>query len=190
MFYSFLSRPGIAKLTTIVLLGAQMLGWINLARAEGSSFTPPLPPPKSLYAVRRALREFDRFLDHHPLLEDQLRLDPALVTNQAFLSKTPELREFLGTNPRVDDGLNAYPQYFLNRGLLRQASAPVPFRELAPFKDLFQQDPKLKQELTENLELIRDSNYWESHVALRECILQHPALARVFLNASVPPESK
>jgi hypothetical protein len=190
MLYSFLSRPVIAKLMTVVLVGAQMLGWITLARADEPLSAPPPPPPKSLYAVRRALREFDRFLDHHPLLENQLRLDPELVTNQAFLTKTPELREFLSANPKVGEGLNAYPQYFLYRGLLRQASAPVSFRELAPFKDLFQQDPKLKQELIENPELIRDPVYRGSHVALRDCLLQHPALARVFLTAQATTESK
>ena len=76
MFYSFLSRPLIARLTMTVLLGAQMLGLITLARAQEPLPTPVPSPPKSLFTVRRALREFDRFLDHHPLLEDQLRLDP------------------------------------------------------------------------------------------------------------------
>jgi hypothetical protein len=190
MFHSFLSRPVVAKLTMAVLFGAQMLGWITLARAEESSPAPAPFPPKSLSAVRRALREFDRFLDHHPLLEDQLRLDPDLIADQAFLAKTPELRDFLSMNPNVGEGLKAYPRYFLNRGLLRQASAPVSFRELAAFKDLFQQQPELQRELTENPELIRDRAYRESHAALRDCLLQHPALARVFITESVSSDPK
>jgi hypothetical protein len=174
----------------IILIGAQMLGWISLAKAEAFSPAPAPLPPKSLFTVRRALREFDRFLDHHPLLEDKLRLDPGLVVDQSFLSKTPELRDFLRRNPALAEGLKAYPRYFLNRGLLRQASAPVSFRDLAPLKDLFQEQPKLQQELTENPELIRDPIYRESHIALRDCLIQHPALARVFITASVLSKSK
>jgi len=190
MFYSFPSRPLIARLSMTILIAASMFGWISLARAE--AFSPTRVPllPKSLFTVRRALREFDRFLDHHPLLEDQLRLDPGLVTDSAFLSRTTELRDFLRENPAVTEGLKAYPRYFLNRSLLRQASAPVSFRDLAPLKDLFQVQPKLQQELNNNPELIRDPAYRESHIALRDCLVQHPALARVFITASVLSKSK
>jgi hypothetical protein len=175
-----------------VFMAVQILGWITYAHAgepAGSTAPPTTPPlPISRPAVRRALREFDRFLDHHPLLEDQLRVNPQLSTNQAFLKENPELRDFLRANPKVAEGLKIYPRYFLNRALLRQASAPVSFRELALFRDLFQQQPKLEQELTENPELIRDPVFLESHPALRDFLVQHPVLARVFLPPSVPPE--
>jgi hypothetical protein len=100
------------------------------------------------------------------------------------------LSDFLRANPNVAEGLKTYPRYFLNRALMRQASAPVSFRELAPFKDLFPEQPKLEQELAENPELIRDPAFLESHAALRDFLVQHPVLARVFLPPSVPPESK
>ena len=190
MFYSCLSRPLIARLTMTILIAAQMLGWINLAGAQAFSPTQVPLMPKALFTVRRALREFDRFLDHHPLLEDQLRLDPRLVADRFFLSRTPELRDFLEGNPSVIEGLKTYPRYFLNRSLLRQASAPVSFRDLAPLKELFQGQPELQQELNSNPELIRDPTYRESHIALRDCLVQHPALARVFITASVLSKSK
>ena len=184
----------VLKLSVAVFMAAQMLGWVTCAQALGVSGAPapsPAPPlPNSLPAVRRALREFDRFLDHHPLLEDQLRLDPSLTANKAFLKKNPELRDFLRANPNVVEGLKVYPRYFLNRALLRQASAPLPFAEFAPLRDLFLQQPKLEQELTANPESIRDPVFLESHAALRDCLVQHAALARVFLPPSVPPEAK
>jgi hypothetical protein len=191
---SILFRLPIMKLTVALLTAAQMLGWISYAQASESPGStappPPPPPPDSRSAMREALREFDRFLDHHPVLEDQLRLDPQLIASRAFAEKNPGLRDFLRANPNASEGVKLYPRYFLYRALLRQASAPVPFKELAPFRELFQQQPKLEQELTENPELIRDPAFLESHPALRDCLIQHPALARVFLPPSIPQESK
>jgi hypothetical protein len=184
----------IGKLTLAVLLAAQMPGWGTSVRASEpvGSATPPTAPPltDSRPAVRRALREFDRFLDHHPLLEDRLRLDLQLAANQAFLEQNPELSDFLRANPNVAEGLKTYPRYFLNRALMRQASAPVSFRELAPFKDLFQEQPKLEQELKENPDSIRDPVFLESHPALRDFLVQHAALGQVFLPSFLPLESK
>lgn len=178
----------------IVLLAAQMLGGAVYTRADepaGSTAPSTTPPPAtSPPEVRRALREFDRFLDHHPLLEDQLRLNPPLSVNKQFLESNPELRNFLGANPKIAEGLTIYPRYYLNRALLRQASAPVSFRELGALKDLFQQQPKLEQELTVNPEAIRNPAFLEAHPALRDFLVQHPALARVFLPPPVPSESK
>jgi hypothetical protein len=173
---------------------AQMLGWITIARADQSGGAAPPPttaaPANALPTVRRALREFDRFLDHHPLLEDQLRLDSKLTVNKIFLEKNPELSEFLRGNPSVAEGLKIYPRYYLYRALLRQADAPVPFRELAPLKELFQQEPKLEQELIQTPESIRDPVFLKTHPTLRDCLVQHPALAQVFIPLSVPQESK
>ena len=184
MLPSILFRATTAKLTMAVFMAAQVLGWITYAQAgePAPSATPPsAPPANSLTAVRRALREFDRFLDHHPLMEDRLRLNPQLTVNSDFLGKNPELRDFLRANPNVSEGLKAYPRYFLNRALLRQASAPLAFAEFAPLRDLFQQQPKLERELEQNPESIRNPLFLESHPALRDVLEQHESLARVFL---------
>jgi hypothetical protein len=176
-----------------LLMTAQMLGWITYAQAGEpvtSAASPPAPPPNSLSAVQRALREFDRFLDHHPLLENQLRVNPQLTTNREFLASNTELSDFLRANPNVVPGLKTYPRYFLNRALLRQASAPLQFSEFAPFRDLFQRQPKLEQELTANPELIRDPAFLESHPALRDVLVQHEPLGRVFLPSRVSAKHK
>ena len=165
-------------------MAAQSLGLIPAVHADSGAIADPPITPESIVECRRALREFDRFLDHNPLLEDELRLDPQLTTSAAFLGKTPLLSNFLSTNPRVADGLKIYPRYFLNRALLRQASIPLSFSSLAPFKDLFLQHPELQAELTKTPESIRDPAFLDSHPTLRGVILLHPALAEAFLPAS------
>jgi len=198
-FKSTLSQRPIAGLILIGLLVAPVPCWIAFAHAAGpaeAAATPIMPPPpsstpaSSLSDVRRSLRDFDRFLDHHPLLEDRLRLLPQLTIDMTFLETHPELRDFLRVNPNVTEGLKAYPRYYLNRALLRQASAPVSFHDLGALKDLFQLQPKLEQELNENPELIRDPGFLETHAVLRDFLIQHPALARVFLPPSIQSESK
>ena len=184
MFAFLMSRPIAFKLVTAIFIAAQTLGWIASARA-GEAAESAAPAAGSLPVVQRALREFDRFLDHHPLLENQLRLDSQLTASRIFLKDHPELREFLRCNPHVAEGLKVYPRYFLNRALLRQASAPVSFPELAPFRELFREQPALERELTADPELIRDPAFLKSHAPLRDCLAQHPALARVFLPASL-----
>ena len=160
-----------------------MLGWIASARA-GESAEPAETPPGSRSGVRRALREFDRFLDHHPLLEGQLRLGPGLTASPAFLDENPELRDFLRANPRILEGLKIYPRYFLNRALLRQACVPVSFVELAAFKELFRQYPALELELGRDPESIRNPGFLNARPPLRDFLVQHPVLGRAFLPSS------
>ena len=108
MFALLACRPALGKTVLACLLAAQLLGWITYARAADAppASTPAAPPPNALSNIRRALREFDRFLDHHPLLEDRLRLTPALVSQPEFLRGNPELRDFLAANPNIRPGLN------------------------------------------------------------------------------------
>lgn len=192
MLAFLLSRPLTAKLAFAVFFAAQMLGWITFARAADlvATPTPTTPAPSALPEIRRALREFDRFLDHHPLLEDELRCTPALATREPFLERQPALQSLLLANPLVKEGLAIYPRYFLNRALLRQASAPLAFADLAPFKEFFVQHPAIAQALTSRPELIRDTAFLTAQPALHDFLVRHPPLARVFLPAPLAVKSR
>jgi len=176
-----LSFPRVRPYLALALMAAQLLGWITLARA---SEPPPTPAPMTV--VRRSLREFDRFLDHHPLVEDDLRLDPALTGDNAYLKKHPELHDFLGANPDVIRGLKHYPRYFLYRALLRQANAPLRYSEIAQLRAVLDEQPALERALTENPEAIRDPAFLHEHPLLRDFLDQHAELGQVFLPCHEP----
>jgi hypothetical protein len=175
MFPFHFTRQQFAKLVAAAFMAVQLLGWITLADASDVS------PPTALPVGRRALREFDRFLDHHPLLESELRLNPALTGDNAYLKKHAELRDFLGANPEVIRGLGHHPRYFLFRALLRQASSPLRYSDIAQLREVFDAQPDLERALVQNPEAIRDPAFLQEHAVLRDFLIQHPVLGFEYL---------
>lgn len=169
------------------LLAQATLAWLLLGGAgRGAWAGEPTGMTATTEAKSRAeppagLREFGRFLDHHPLLEDRLRLDPTLLATPAFVQQHTELRTFLAANPEVPEYLKTRSFYFLDRALLRQAVAPVAATELAPLAQLLQREPALQHELMASPQSIRNPLFLEANPQLRECLVAHPKLASVFL---------
>ena len=66
--------------------------------------------------IRHAeLVNFDRFLDSHPNIDQDLRKNPRLVDNPNYISQHPELREFLAAHPAVREDLKEHPKAFMQR---------------------------------------------------------------------------
>jgi hypothetical protein len=131
-----------------------------------------------------ATRALDRFLDHHPLLEEKLRVRPTLVRDATFLAQRPELRDFVQRNRAAIVRLDTDPRHLLYRALLRQASAPLPIREVEVFGDLLDQEPVLERALNENPESIRDPEFLKRQPALRDFLFRRPRLAAAFSTPS------
>jgi hypothetical protein len=183
------SRRAIAKTLLLLLLAVQAAGVIARISASASSLRPTqasMPAEKAL-SVADATRALDRFLDHHPLLEEKLRMSPRLVRDEAFLAQNPDLRDFARSNPPAIARLSTERRHLLYRALLRQANVLLPMRELATFGELFDREPALERELNENPEFIREPEFLNRHPALHEFLLQRPRLGVVF---SAPPPAK
>ena len=142
-----------------------------------------MPDPLAVDAAieqRRTLRAFDRFLDHHPQIEDELRLKPALRREPRYLAANPELNSFLATTPDLAAALQTYPRYFLYRALLRQAHTPLKHSEIAQLSDLFDRQPALERALTHQPDAIRDAAFLETQPLLREFLQTQSLLVRAF----------
>jgi hypothetical protein len=175
MFPFHLTRSKLAELAAAVLIAVPVPGGIAVAQASEP------PPWQAPTPIRRALREFDRFLDHHPLLEGELRLNPALTGDRSYLKKHYELRDFLASNLGVIWGLKHHPRYFLYRALLRQASSPLRYSEIAELGEVLDEQPELERALVQNPAAIRDQAFLQEHALLRDFLLRHPALGFEFL---------
>jgi phage-related protein len=58
---------------------------------------------------RRQLADFDRFLDGHPQLAEQIRKDPTLVNNEEFVENHGDLQQYLQQHPEVREQLRQNP---------------------------------------------------------------------------------
>ena len=66
-------------------------------------------------ANRRNVAEFDRFLDSHREIAEQVRKDPSLTNNREFVQNHPALETFLQNNPGVRDDLRRDPSTFMHQ---------------------------------------------------------------------------
>lgn len=177
-------RPNFAQLALLVL--GIFPGFLPQIEASDQPLPTP-PPPAAITDQRQAayelLRELDRFLDHHALIEIDLRLDLSLVDSVAFLEKHPALRQFLAANPGVSPVLKAEPRHLLHRALLREANVPLKWSEVAQLDVFFDQNPAIERQLVRDPALIRSPEFLANRPRLREFLAQNTALARGFLPA-------
>ncbi len=179
MFIARPIQPFLAKLICAAILVGPVLGGGTFARATEKTSEPVTPPP-GLRTVPRALREFDRFLDHHPLPEDDLRLNPKLITDPIYLGKNLELNDFLSANPGVLLELEMYPRYYLFRALLRQASVPVHYAEIVQLQGVLDAQPEMEKALNRDPESIRSPAFLRAHAPLYDFFNQHTILRKAF----------
>jgi hypothetical protein len=138
-------------------------------------------PNETRHQAHRLLRELDRFLDHHPLLENDLRRDLTLIADRDCLAKNPPLRAFLDSNPGVIPALQLEPRHFLHRALLREANTPLRFGDVAQLDPFLVTQPAIEQEIVDNPSRIHERVFLDRHPALSDFLIEHPLLNRAFL---------
>jgi hypothetical protein len=162
------------RIALLAIAASLATGCISFAAAETAA------PDEPLHKAHRLLRELDRFLDHHPLLENDLRLDPRRAIDPVYLSKDPDLQSFLADNPDVIQALQMEPRHFLHRALIREANAPLRYSDIAQLDPFFEAQPAIEREIVANPSRIRDRDYLGLHPPLRDFLTQHSLLCRVF----------
>jgi hypothetical protein len=180
-------RPSFARFGLLALSLAPGF----LFRIEASDQpSPNSPPPAAITDQRHAafqlLRELDLLLDHHPLIESDLRLDSSLLESEAYRAKHPALNQFLATNPDIGPVLKTEPRHFLHRALRREANVPLTWTEVAQLDAFLDQNPAVERQLVRNPALILSPNFLAIRPRLREFLEQNAALARGFLPGTLP----
>jgi len=169
-----LVRPRRRPLVPLVMAGCLTIGPSVLLFAGAAA------PGESLRQAHRILRALDRFLDHHPLLENDLRLDPQLVGDAGYCAKNPALADFVAGNPGVIPALQMEPRHFLHRALIREAGAPLRHAEVAQLDSFFAAEPAIERQIIDDPARIRDPDYLRLHAPLSDFLAQHPLLNSVF----------
>lgn len=73
-------------------------------------------PAAAQYVTQGELNNFSAFLNAHPKTAAQLRANPGLVDNAAYLDAHPELHEYLASHDALRKAVQTHPGQFMYRG--------------------------------------------------------------------------
>ena len=65
--------------------------------------------------TEQEVKTWDKFLDSHPNIAEDLQKDPQRVNDPGFVSRHPELQSFLSDHPKVREELKENPSKVMNR---------------------------------------------------------------------------
>src|SRR5215469_6017437 len=140
--------------------------------------------------TRRELASFDKFLDGHREIAEQVRKNPSLVDNQQFLKDHPALQAYVQQHPEVREELKENPNAFMSaenryernedanrRGTDRdqnQGDRDIARRELASFDKFLDGHREIAEQVRKNPSLVDNQQFLKDHPALQAYVQQHP----------------
>src|SRR5260370_840778 len=121
---------------------------------------------------RAELRSFDKFLDNHREIAEQIRNNPALVNNQQFLASHPALQAYFGEHKGVREEIDENPQAFMQQearydrhedGMSRDMD-----RERASFGAFLRTHSAISEQLSKNPSLVKNQEFRATHIELQD----------------------
>jgi hypothetical protein len=153
--------------------------------------------PRDNDTTRGELANFDRFMDSHPEIADQLRRDPSLVKNEDFVRDHHDLQEYLQQHPGVREEISENPDRFMRQEQHfdragdrrdrdeggRDFDRPEDRRdngtrvgELASFDRFMDGHPEIAEQLRRDPSLVKNQQFVQTHPALQDYLQQHPGV--------------
>jgi hypothetical protein len=130
-------------------------------------------------ANRRDVAEFDRFLDGHREIAEQVRKDPALLDRREFVQNHPALQTFLQDNPAVRDQVKQDPNAFMRQEDRFDRSGNGGDRDamhdhMADFGGFLGGHSDIQRDLSRNPSIVKDHEYVQNHAELNTYLNAHP----------------
>jgi hypothetical protein len=138
-------------------------------------------------ANRAELANFDRFLDSHREISEQLRKDPSLVDNREFVKNHPALQTYLQDHPGVRESIKQDPNGFMQEearydrredgmdrdrdGRHTDVNHDVTHRH---FGEFLGGHADIAEQLSRNPSLVKDQNFMDGHPQLKEYLNSNP----------------
>jgi hypothetical protein len=128
---------------------------------------------------RRDVVEFDRFLDTHREIAEQVRKDPSLADNRQFVQSHPALQDYLRDNPGVRDQLAQNPNAFMHREDRLDAGQhwndrDAAHQHMASFGEFLGSHHDIREDVTKNPSVVKDREYVQNHPELGGYLKAHP----------------
>jgi hypothetical protein len=128
---------------------------------------------------RRDVANFDRFLDGHREIAEQVRKDPSLLDNRNFVQNHPALQTYLQDNPGVRDQLRQSPNAFMQQEDAYDRDSNMRDRDpmhdqMAHFGGFLQNHSDIQKDLSRNPSVVKNHEYVQNHAELDAYLNAHP----------------
>jgi hypothetical protein len=149
--------------------------------AAQSAPAPDTRPVQDRDANREELANFDRFLDSHREIAEQVRKNPSLVDDREFVTNHPALQTYLQDHPAVRVQLRQNPNAFMqeeNRFDRREDDRDrnANRAELANFDRFLDSHREISEQLRKNPSLVDDREFVKNHPPLQTYLQDHPGV--------------
>ena len=129
----------------------------------------------------RNVANFDRFLDGHREISEQVRKDPSLLDNRDFVRDHPALQTYLQDNPGVRDQLRQDPNAFMRQEDAYNRDSNMRDRDpkhdhMADFGGWLGNHPDIQKDVSRDPNCVKDHRYVENHAELDAYLNAHPDL--------------
>ena len=180
----FLEKAG-SFFAAAMALGV-LAGGSAFAQTQGAAPANPAPSPLPAQQApgngnyRRPLNNFDRYLDNHPEVRQQLNRNPSLINNQQFLSQHPHLQNFMKTHPNVAKAAANNPQRLMGaERRFNQRGGDISRAEAGRFDNQYMDHhPGVARQLSQHPGLVDNKQYMASHPQLANYLKSHPEVRK------------
>jgi hypothetical protein len=130
-------------------------------------------------ADRRDVANFDRFLDQHREIAEQVRKDPSRLDDRTFVQTHPALQTYLQENPGVRDQLRQNPNAFMQQENANDRNSSMRDRDpmhdhMADFGGFLNSHSDIQKDLSRNPANVKDHDYVQNHAQLDAYLNAHP----------------
>jgi hypothetical protein len=175
--------PWQRKSLRALLLAATPLFCLSIPASAQNSPAQDNRPVHDNDDSRRNVAEFDRFLDSHPELADQVRKDPSLLDNRQFVHDHPALEAYLQNRPEVRDDIRQNPNAFMreedrfdSREGAYRGDRDRKDRNLAEFDHFLDSHREVAEQVRKNPSLLDDRQFVQNHPALETYLRDNPGV--------------
>ena len=199
--HGWLATLALGALVAVAPAGAQSPN--TMGAQSPNTMPPPQNQDQDSDLTRQQLSAFDRFLDGHPELAEQLRKDPSLVNSQEFVANHVDLQQYLQEHPEVREELNQNPNAVMHqeqrfdrredqrldrdgdrdrdrdrdRDFNRDRSDhDMTQRQISNLNQFLDNHPEIEEQLRKDPSLADNKKFVDSHPALEEFLESHPGV--------------
>lgn len=128
---------------------------------------------------RRDVAQFDRFLDSHREIAEQLRKNPSLADNREFVQNHPALQDYLRDNPAIRDEIAENPNAFMHHEDRfdqdqHEGDREATHEHMASFGEFLGSHRDIREDVTRHPSVVKDREYVQNHPELDGYLNSHP----------------